>query len=235
MKKMKFALLIAISAILLSTSNLFAQEEVKTEKESPFSLGTDIVTSYVWRGTKLSGPALQPSLEFSTGGLTIGSWGSFGFNDEVAEADLYASYGFDFGLSLGITDYYVQGLPYFRYSSDSASHAFEINLAYEIKGFSISGNYIINDASNGGIGSVGGDTYIELAYSFKHFDVFVGAGNGWYTLEGPSEGDEFAIVNIGMSASKELKFTDSFSLPISGAIILNPQTEVFNIVGTITF
>ena len=234
MKKMKVILLMFFALVLSNNSNLFSQEIVEQEKVSPFSVGTDVVTSYVWRGTKLSGPALQPFLEYSAFGLTIGSWGSFGFNDEIAEADLYVSYGFDFGLSVGLTDYYVQGAPYFRYTTDSASHAFEINLGYEYKGFAFSGNYIINNASRG-LGNIGGDTYIELSYGFKYFDVFVGAGNGWYTLEGDSEGDEFAFVNIGISASKELKFTDKFSIPISGAVVLNPQTESFNVVAAISF
>ncbi len=30
--------------------------------------------------------------------------------------------------------------------ADNGSHAFEINLGYEIKGFSIAGNYIVNEA-----------------------------------------------------------------------------------------
>lgn len=234
MKKLKFTLLTFLVLTLLYPSNTFSQEKVEVEKTSPFSIGTDIVTSYVWRGTKLSGPALQPYLEYSIAGFTVGSWNSFGFNDQVAEADLYASYRFDFGLSIGLTDYYVQGTPYFRYTTDSSSHAFEINLGYEINSFTISGNYITNDASKG-LGNIGGDTYIELAYGFKYFNVFIGAGNGWHTLESLNTGDEFAVVNIGVSASKELKLTESFSLPISGAIVLNPQTETFNVVGTISF
>lgn len=233
MKKMKLSFLTALTAICLISFDLYAQEE--SEKESPFSFGTDIVSSYVWRGTKLSGPALQPYLEYSIAGLTIGSWGSFGFNDQVAEADLYASYSFNYGLSIGITDYYYQGAPYFRYTTDSSSHAFELNLGYEIKGFSFSGNYIINKASEGGPANMGDDLYFELGYSFEYFDVFIGAGNGWHTFEDPGKSDVFEIVNIGISASKELKIAESFSLPVSVTVILNPQTETFNIVGTISF
>ncbi len=235
MKKMKIILLITLKVILFIPANVFAQEEVENEKESPFSIGTDIVSSYVWRGTKLSGPALQPYLEYSVEGFTIGSWGSFGFNDQVAEADLYVSYNFGFGLSLGVTDYYYQGAPYFRYTTDSSSHAFELNLGYEIKGFSLSGNYILNDASKGGPLNMGGDMYFELGYGFKFFDIFIGAGNGWHTYEEYGESDEFGIVNAGISVAKDLKITDSFSLPLSAALIFNPQAETFSVVGTISF
>jgi hypothetical protein len=40
----------------------------------------------------------------------------------------------------------------------------------------------------------------------------------------------FDICNIGISTSKEIKITDDFSLPVSGAAILNPSYEAFHIV-----
>ena len=232
--KRKFTLVTLISLIVLGfVLPVNAQEEA--EPASPFSVGADVVSSYVWRGTKYSGPAIQPSIEYSISGFTIGTWGSFGFADEVAEADLYASYGFDFGLSLGLTDYYYQHgsageYKYFQYSGDTANHAFEINVGYEIKGVSISGNYILNDASKGGAGSQGGDKYFELGYAFKNFNVFVGAGDGWHTSNG-----NFNLCNIGIGTSKEVKITDSYSLPVSGSVVLNPEKEQFNIVVGISF
>ena len=58
MKTLKFSFLIALTVNCLIAPNLYAQEKI--EQESPFLIGTDIVSSYVWRGTKFSGPALQP-------------------------------------------------------------------------------------------------------------------------------------------------------------------------------
>jgi len=221
-----------VTLIGLMILGLFVSVKAQDEAEptTPFSVGADIVSSYVWRGTKYSGPAIQPSVEYSISGLTIGTWGSFGFNDQVAEADLYASYGFDFGLSLGLTDYYYQGNKYFQYTGDTASHAFELNLGYEIKGFTIGANYIFNDASKGGPANYGGDKYFELGYTFKYFNVFVGAGDGWHTSDG-----DFGLCNIGIGTSKEVKITDSYSLPVSGSVVLNPEREEFNIVVGISF
>ncbi len=228
MKTLKKSMLVVLSTTLLISSSLYAQED--STKESPFSVGTDIVTSYVWRGTKYSGPAFQPCIEYGVGGLTIGSWGSFGFTDQVAEADLYLSYGFDFGLSLGLTDYYYQGNDYFKYTDTTASHAFEVNLGYETGGFSLGANYILNDAHAGGPANSGGDMYFELGYGFKNLDVFVGAGNGWHTSDG-----EFGLCNIGIGTSKDIKITDSYSLPVSGQVVLNPERKEFNIVVGISF
>jgi uncharacterized protein (TIGR02001 family) len=229
MKNFRKLLLVVFAVAFIAPASIKAQDE---EASSPFSVGADLVSSYVWRGVKYGGPSLQPYVEFGVGGFSIGAWGSFDFTameDAVNEADLYLGYGFDFGLYIGLTDYYYQGSPYFQISGDTSSHAFEANLGYEIAGFSIAANYIFNDASNGA-GSAGSDLYFEAGYSFKNFNIFVGAGDGWHTSDG-----EFGLVNIGLGASKEIKITDNYSLPVGGLVSWNPEAEAFNIVATISF
>ena len=123
-------------------------------------------------------------------GLTLGAWASQDFAGTYNEADLYASYNFNFGLSLGITDYYYPGLEYFDFSDTTGSHAYEINLGYTIGKLSLAANYVLNQA--GGAASAGGDTYVELKYDFKHFGLFAGVGNGWLTIEDPGK-----VTNLG--------------------------------------
>ncbi len=220
-------LMLLMASMVFAPVNINAQDE---EKSSPFDVGGDLVSSYLWRGTKFgTGPAIQPYLSFAVGGFEIGGWGSYCFtSNEAAEADLYASYGFDFGLSVGLTDYYFPGSYYFDYSDSTGAHAFEINLGYEIKGFSIGANYIPNEA--GSAGSQGGDMYFELGYGFKYFGIHVGAGDGWHSATG-----DFAICNIGITSSKEISITDKFSLPVNGALIWNPDKEQFHVVIGISF
>lgn len=214
--------------ILLGSVNLKAQDE----SSSSFDAGADLVSNYIFRGVKFgTGPAVQPFVEFTAGNLAIGSWGSFGITDnEAAEADLYLSYGFDFGLSLGVTDYYYPGTSYFTYSDENGdgAHGIEVNLGYEIAGISIGANYMLNAA--GGAGTIGNDMYFELAYSFDAVSVFVGAGDGWHTSD-----NEFAVCNVGLSYSKEIEISDKFSLPVSGSLILNPDTEQFFVVFGVSF
>jgi hypothetical protein len=221
------ALILLTAMMIILPHNMNAQGE---EPDSPFSAGGDLVSSYLWRGTKYgSGPAIQPYLELALGNFTIGGWGSYCFtSNEAAEADLYLSYGFDFGLSIGLTDYYFPGSDYFDYSAETGAHAFEINLGYEIQGFSLAANYILNEA--GSAGSAGGEVYFEAGYGFKYFSFFAGAGDGWHTSDG-----EFMLCNIGISSEKEIKITDSFSLPVSGALIWNPEREQFNVVVGVSF
>jgi hypothetical protein len=206
-------LLTAVIAAILSSAGM------AEEKGGSVSVGADVVSSYMWRGTKFgNGSAFQPALEYSYGGFAIGAWGSYGFADAAfSEADLYASFSFDFGLSLGMTKYYFPGTPFF----DGTSHAYEINSGFEAGAFSLSGNYIINE----GAGSLGGDLYFEAGLTTGPVSWFIGAGDGWHSPDG-----KFALVNVGLTGSKEIKITDSFSLPVFSSVILNPKTEQFHLV-----
>ena len=68
--------------------------------------------------------------------------------------------------------------------------------------------------------------YLEAAVPFTLSDVELGVAlgvvagkSGFYAVESTS------LVNLGLSASKDLKITDNFSLPLSAAYIMNPTTE----------
>ncbi|WP_163708660.1 TorF family putative porin [Mangrovibacterium lignilyticum] len=214
--KKTFRLLLVFGLATIFALNVQAQDE----ESSSWDMGLDLTSTYVWRGVAYSGPSIQPYVEYSSGIFTVGAWGSQGF-DGFQEMDTYASLGFDFGLSLGVTDYYYPGTQY----GDKTSHSFELNGGYEVGAFSLSGNYIF-----AGEGSVGDDLYFEAGLSLGKVDLFVGAGDGWHSTDG-----DFKLCNIGISTSKEVKITDSFSLPVAGSCIWNPDTEQFYIVGTISF
>ena len=157
----------ALIIILFSTTAGKAEGQAKTDKYD-FNIGLDFYSAFVWRGSSYGkGPHFQPELEFTTGGLTMGVWGSFDFNG-YSEADPYISYSFPFGLSLGLTDYYYTDLPFFETSPPNGSHAFEINCNYTTGGLGLSANYIMNEA--GGAGSKGSDLYFQIGYEFNKFN-----------------------------------------------------------------
>jgi hypothetical protein len=86
--------------------------------------------------------------------------------------------------------------------------------------------------------------YLEIGYSadLKGVAVEVFAG---MALDNPElakgeptgfYGQEAAgIINLGFSLSKEIKITDSYSLPVSGSIITNPEAENIFMVFGISF
>jgi hypothetical protein len=210
MKKMRvFA--IAMIAVLTTTS-VYAQG---------FTAKADVVSSYVWRGTKYAGVSVQPSVTYSNGGFSVGAWGSTDLAGTFLESDLFMTYAFDFGLTVGVTDYYYPGSSYFA----GASHGLEANLAYTTGSLSLAANYI----PFAGAGTIGNDLYFEAGYAFKSFSIFAGAGNGWHTA-----GNGFNICNVGIKSTKEIKITETFSLPLTGSVILNPDRKEFYIVAGIS-
>jgi len=225
---MKKILMITASVLLLITfiPNARAQEESK------WNAGLDIYSSYIWRGLKFgTGAAFQPSVDFTAGGFTVGAWGSYSTGSEEApETDLYATYAFDLGekaaLSFTVTDYYFPGSAYF----DKNSHFVEPLVNLGLGNLSLTAAYMFYDGAGNGDDS--GDIYLQAGYAAGPVSLTLGGGNGQYSFEDEGEDDKFAISNIGIGTSKEIKITDSFSLPISGSIILNPSTEqLFVVVG----
>ncbi len=226
MKKKGMLIAVIVTLGLLPFISVFSQEG----SDSKFSVGSDFYSNYIWRGTRYgSGPAVQPSIKYSGNWLEVGTWGSFDFSG-YQEADLYVSFALPAGISLGLTDYYFPGLIYNDYSEASGSHAFELNGGFTAGNFNLTANYIFNKA--GGAGSSGGDKYFQAGYSFKAFDIFLGAGDGWHTYDSGTGESSFAICNLGIGTSRTIKVTDSFNIPVAGQLIFNPdKNQMFLVVG----
>ena len=211
-----------VTMLICSSIGVQAQETIQKSK---FTAGADLYSNYIFRGTKFGkGPSVQPSVKYISGGFTAGVWGSFDASG-YAETDPYLSYTFPFGLSLGVTDYYYPGLDLFDLSEATGSQALEINAGFTKWGLSLSANYIVNKA--GGAASAGNDTYFQAGYAFTNFSLFAGAGTGWHTEDG-----EFDLCHVGISTTKEIKLSESFSIPVIGQVIVNPDREqLFVVVG----
>ena len=211
---------IVLSFFLLFSTNSYAQLSV--------SGGADFVTRYVWRGLDFGNSfSVQPSLSISAGGFEAGFWGSYPFTNTSngsEEMDLYLGYTVgDF--SLLVTDYYFpnSGLRYGMYEEPGA-HTIEVGLSYSgSNAFPISVAAFVN-VYNDDDNSI----YFEVGYSTEVSDVgvnlFVGGTPGGDT--GFYGTTNFNLINIGITASKEISITDKFSLPIFSSYILNPNLEV---------
>lgn len=251
MKQKSLAILV-LAILNLTAISSFAQTE---KEENPFSVSLDIASRYVWRGTDFGGsPSLQPGLEYSFKGLSVGTWGAFTTNLPGAqELDLYIGYTFlNDMFSVTFTDYFfpnelVGSDQYFEYGEDKTGHIFEASLSFNGTedlplGILIASNVYGADAKRlNDDGSIAGNqfsTYAELSYSFKYIDLFAGANLTPADLdkgESGFYGDYLGFVNIGCTVSKELKITDSFNIPLSVSLISNPQSEKFFLVAMMSF
>lgn len=194
-----------------------------------FSLGADIVSRYVWRGTDFGESAsIQPGLAFTTGGLEIGTWASYAVDPSSAganEHDLYVSYTKG-PVSFGVTDYYFPapgGAGFFNFEGDGAgAHWIEPFVSFAgSETFPISlyaGLFAHNDPDN--------SLYLEAAYPFAIDGTELSVKTAVVPMESAFYGtDGPGIVTLGLSATRVLPITDSFSLPVSVSYIMNPESE----------
>lgn len=205
-----------------------------TVASAQFNVGTDIVSSYVWRGFKQidRSPNVQPYVSYSVAGLTVGSWGSASTTGVINEIDLYATYAFTSSLSLTITDYnwtFTAPNQYFKYGTGT-DHIFEATLAYagtESLPLSASINTMFAGADKLS-GSQDYSTYLELGYQLTdNAKVFLGGS----VMDTPMYGGA-GVTNVGFKVTKSIELSDKFNLPVYGVAGFNPLGEdAFLVVG----
>lgn len=214
------------------------------------SVGADLVSNYVWRGMKLGDAAIQPCMSVSYKGFSFEAWGSYGLtsSDDTKEVDLTLSYTTG-GLTVAVTDYFVEGAgspKYFMYETHKTGHTFEANVGYDFDIFSV--NAYVNFAGNDfnvELDENGEEvekrhnnysTYLEVSAPFALGGLDWTATVGVVPMESKCyDTDGFAVTNVTLQTEKELKISNTFSLPVFGAVTANPCTENVYLTFGVTF
>jgi hypothetical protein len=210
------------------------------EPASPYKVTADLVNQYVWRGslgTASPTPNFQPTLAFIKGNFEIGVWGTTDFAGTYKELDPYVSFTAGH-LKLAFTDYNwnFDQADYFNYTNSETGHRFEGTLGYtgpESLPLSVTWNTIFYGLDKKLDDSTKQDysTYIELGYTKGAASFFLGftPWESYYNNYGATVFDStaskktFSIVNIGASVIKELKISETYSLPIKATLVINPS------------
>ncbi len=222
MKKIVFV------AVCLATGlSATAQDEVET------TVAADVVSEYVWRGMDCGSAAIQPTLGIGYKGLSLTAWGSYGLVDtnDAKELDLTLAYSTG-GFNIGLTDYWFSaGLDpegrYFKYDAHSTNHVFEANIGYDFGVASL--QWFTNLGGNDGVNKDGDraySSYVELGVPFKlaavDWSATVGAVPYATSLYGTNG---FAVTNLSLKATKDIKVTDTFSIPVFAQVAANPCAQ----------
>ena len=196
-----------MTAIALPVTSM-AQDKVE------FGVGADVVSKYIWRGTDLGGPSVQPSLSVAYKGLSLTAWGSIGFDSEDdKEVDLTLAYETG-NFSLSVTDYW--------YPEYSGAHTFEAQIGYDFG--LLAANWYTNFAGDDEEYA----SYISLIAPFSliglDWEAEVGAtpwGTDYYGT------DKFSVCDLSLGASKEFNIGKSFSTTLFAKATYNPTIEKF--------
>lgn len=200
-----------------------------TAQAAGFKIGADVVSSYVWRGSDLgNSPAIQPALSYTcpTTGIIVGAWGSYAVSEDggsrYKEIDLYATLPVG-PLSLTVTDYNApDGGDSFDFSDDGPN-VVELSVGYAKDNLSLLAAINVAGADNDNA------KYCEAGYKFYDKDGYTAkgvVGLGDEDFYGDKEGDNIALVNTGISVSKD-RYTASY--------VYNPDTAKSNLVFMASF
>ena len=234
-KNLKKWVLLSIMAIALPVSSI-AQDKVET------SVGADLVSGYVWRGQDLGGVSIQPSLSVAYKGLSLTAWGSVGFdNQDTKEFDLILAYETG-NFSISLTDFWCvpagEDVKYFKYGAHTTAHVFEAQIGYDFGPLAV--NWYTNIAGADGVNKDGEraySSYFTLTAPFNlgglEWEAEVG-GTPWAT-DYYANTNGFAICDISLGTSKEIKITDSYSLPVFAKATFNPASDKAYLTFGLTF
>lgn len=220
-----------------STLVLNAQDSIQG---SSFSMNADFVSRYVWRGQLYSAaPNIQPYASFTSGQFTFGTWGSYGIGESYAEVDFYLTWQYkNFGLTL--SDYCtlsetIGETKYFNFKDSETPHALEGTASFQIsEAFPLTLTaatfFYGNDRDSTGKYY---STYFELKYPFTkgeyEFDIYAGG-----TPKEGLYGTKAGLVNVGLSARKNIRFSESFEIPACIQLSANPVANYFFLVFGLT-
>ena len=203
---------------------------IPTVSAQSFSVGADFMSRYVWRGVDFGESfSIQPTLEFGAGNFSIGSWASYSIAADGSganEHDLYFSFGLG-PVTLGMTDYYFPGpgtTNFFDFSNGGdGAHFFEVNASVggtDDFPLSLSANVFVHNEPDNSV-------YIEASYPFSVEDVDLGVSLGIVPQESAFYGtSNFGVTVLGLTATKEIAITESFSLPVTVMYVVNPTPGV---------
>lgn len=221
---MKTKLKVTALALLATALPFTAMAQDKVEA----SVGVDLVSGYIWRGQDLGGVSLQPSASISYKGFSLEAWGSVGIESkDEKELDLTLGYE-NGGFSLSVTDYWFNSGPgYFHYGARNTAHTFEAQIGYDFGPVAV--NWYTNFAGTDGVNKDGDraySSYLSLAAPFNlgglEWTAEIGA-TPWATDYYDANG--FAVCDVSLGVSKDIKITDSFSLPLFAKATWNPRSE----------
>ncbi len=248
---MKKGLQLLLNILLIVTANsaIYASEESSTEPErnnwggkmikSPFGIGLDLQTKYVWRGMEMmtedSSPVLFPSLNYSYKGLYVYAMGGYAINGKYAEVDLGASYNLDNGLGIAFNDYYYPTVDRqedeYLGGGRHTGHWLEAAISFTpeklpffagLSNFFGGADRYINE---NGEERQAYSTYLELGayYGFlahNRLTFTMGAALNKSCYNGYAHG--FSVCNLELKYTYNVTFKSGWTLPLNVAYIYNP-------------
>ena len=186
---------------------------------------------HVWRGEKLgTAPAIEPSVTLSVNRFSFNIWTSVTTNNSYSEIDLVPAFQFN-KFRLTLFDYYnpVSGEnnQYLNFRPGKNRHSVELTIDnYSVKNSRfkwMAGTFLLGD-KNSETGRPFYSAYLEFIYPFTLWIIDAEPFAGLTPFKG-YYANTTAIINSGISFSKEVALTSRFTIPINVTYTYNPYQD----------
>lgn len=248
MNKYALTLILLLAALPALASDSAADPSASVEEQknnwggklikSPFGLGLDIQTKYMWRGMEMmtedSAPVLFPAINYSYKGLYVYAMGGYAINGKYAEVDLGISYTWN-GLSICFNDYFYPSVDSkqdkYLGGGKHTGHWLEGVITYApekipiwatLSNFFYGADKYINKA---GKEKQAYSTYLEIGtyYDFlesNRISLVAGAAFNKSCYNGYKH--DFSVCNLELKYTYNVHFNSGWTLPLNVAYIYNP-------------
>lgn len=214
---------IALLGMIIPTS-MTAQDKFEV------SLGADFVNKYVWRGfDQGSGASIQPSLGLAWKGVSLTAWGSTSITAlEPKEFDISLGYSIG-GLSICLTDYWWNG-ENGNYGYYKDSHFYEGAVSYcfgEKVPLTLSAAIMFAGDKNPVTDKKVTSCYFNASYDINcPGDIILTPSVGVSTKSYMYADKKISgFTDIALKATKDIKITESFAVPIFAQVIVSPVMD----------
>lgn len=219
--------------------------------KSPFGLGLDIQTKYIWRGMEMmpeeSAPVLFPSVNYSWKGLYVYFMGGYAINGKYAEVDAGVSYTLN-DFTLGVNDYYYPTVDNkedkYLGGGKHTGHWLEACLTYapaQIPFWATVSNFFYGAdkyTDSNGKNKQAYSTYIELGTYYDFLDnnrISLAAGAALNKSCYSNYEHDFSVVNLELKYTYNIQFKNGWSLPLNVVYIYNPVFDKSFVNFTVNF
>tara|TARA_Y100000815_G_scaffold68850_1_gene57858 strand:- start:1299 stop:2096 length:798 start_codon:yes stop_codon:yes gene_type:complete len=251
-----FVALITVQMGQAQDTELEETELKETElKDSPIDFNLDLKTNHLWRGLVITDKpmaAVFSKLNLNEkGSFTTGFWGGMAFSNDsdgtsYKEINYYIQYA-DNGFSIALWDLFntrsVENPDIWDYDKNTSTHLLDLRTSYTFSEkfpLRLEADVLLFGSGDSQLNDDGDreqrySTYVEASYpiireSKVNLNAFAGAAfslNGDTHLYGDGE-QNFDFVNVGLTATKTLKFSD-LSIPVAATTMWNPSQRIARI------
>ncbi len=213
-----------LTLALLCSLTSCAQEKLSAE------LYGDFVSSYIWRGLELCKASVQPGLTLGYRGFELEFWGDYELTGKGDYREIDVTLWYSVGkFKFKLQDIWSNSGPdllnrYFMYEANSTNHTFEGSVGYDFGLVRMEWNTVF--AGHDGLNKSGKRAYssyflADVPFRLAGFDcegslgVVPYASTMYYTTG-------FAVTNVELKVSRDIKVTDTFRIPVYIDVVANP-------------